>query len=413
VGGLGLGSTAERWRVLCGDALTELRKLPGESVQCVVTSPPYYGLRDYGQDGQLGLESTPEQYVARLVEVFREVRRVLRADGTVWLNLGDSYSGSLALTTNEKALKGKQGTNAGTRGNIPKHGFGDTKPKDLIGIPWRVAFALQADGWWLRSDIIWAKPNPMPESVTDRPTKSHEYLFLLTKSPRYYYDAEAVKEGIAASTAGDMRTNSDGHRRERGYPGPASNGGTRLGSGNARNRRDVWTITTQPYRGAHFAVMPEKLVEPCILAGTSERGCCAKCGAGWGRVVERERSSLRPLSRPVGDSRGKSASDFRCMGNPQQGSQVVKSTTLGWRPSCDCAAATVSCVVLDPFAGSGTVLAVAKRLGRSAIGIELNHDYCKLIDARLRQTPEPLADVTDHVEAALPARPVAVQTALC
>lgn len=218
------------------DALASI-PLCDESVQCVVTSPPYWGLRDYGVDGQLGLEKTPEEYVANMVTVFREVRRVLKADGLLWLNLGDSF--------------------------LPD--------KNLAGIPWRVAFALQADGWWLRSDIIWAKPNPMPESVTDRPTRAHEYLFLLTKSARYYYDADAIKESVVTSTLNDKRLGiATGTNRPRySTDGMAScPSGMAGGSANGRNKRSVWTIATQPTPDAHFATFPEKLVEPCVLAGS-------------------------------------------------------------------------------------------------------------------------------------------------
>ncbi len=225
--------------LLHGDCREVLKTLPDGSVQCCVTSPPYWGLRDYGVEAQIGLERTPEAYVAALVEVFREVRRVLSDDGVVWLNLGDSYAtgGGSVRHAPGGGDQGERFVRAGMIGTQPNRmkldGF---KPKDLIGIPWRVAFALQADGWWLRSDVIWSKPNPMPESVTDRPTKAHEYVFLLAKSERYYYDAQAIAE-------------------------PSTHAAT-------RNRRTVWRVPTQPYPGSHFAVMPEALAEPCILAGS-------------------------------------------------------------------------------------------------------------------------------------------------
>jgi len=259
--------------------------LEDESIQMCVTSPPYWNLRDYGLSDQLGLEKTPEEYVDNLVCVFREVKRVLRKDGVLFLNLGDSYAGS----GRGNNPNGKQGTNKGTLFDPDNSGYvpNGLKPKDLIGIPWRVAFALQADGWWLRSDIIWHKPNPMPESVTDRPTKSHEYMFLLTKSARYYYDADAVKEPLADSTLADKRngkgrlTTGDNTKydlppcswyRNRKFTNPA------LG----RNLRSVWTIPTQSYSGAHFATYPEKLVEPCIKAGSKEGDVVLDpfCGSG-------------------------------------------------------------------------------------------------------------------------------------
>ena len=259
-----------------GDCLESLRALPSESVRCCVTSPPYWGLRDYGFAGQIGLEPTPSEYVARLVEVFREVRRVLAGDGTLFLNLGDSYaatskgSGGTASTTIARGTG--QGSNAGSfydaRFDL---GACRLKPKDLVGIPWRVAFALQADGWYLRSDIIWAKPNPMPESVTDRCTKAHEYIFMLSKSPRYYFDSDAIKEpsaypGDNRAARTDTRKQVDPMCRDNG-----SRARTGKPTGETRNKRSVWTVATKPYKGAHFATFPPALIEPCVLA-TSRPG---------------------------------------------------------------------------------------------------------------------------------------------
>lgn len=253
--------------MLVGDTRHVLATLPADSVNCVVTSPPYWGLRDYGHGGQIGLESTPEAYVAELVAVFREVRRVLREDGTVWLNIGDSYFS-----------KGCDKVTDSLRGVGSKHGFlGSTavrppmpegaRTKNLVGIPWRVAFALQADGWYLRSDIIWAKPNPMPESVTDRPTKAHEYVFLLSKSARYWYDAAAISEnGVEPE-----RQRNDRIGGANGHTVRHSEGGI-MGATERRNARTVWTIATQPFSGAHFATMPPALAERCIKAGCPEGG---------------------------------------------------------------------------------------------------------------------------------------------
>jgi len=334
-------------RILNGDALEMLRTLPDESVNCCVTSPPYYGLRDYGAAGQIGLESTPEQYVERLVAVFREVRRVLRNDGTLWVNIGDSYAGG----GRGFGYGGKLDTNKGCDG-MPKSSIPlGLKPKDLIGIPWMLAFALRADGWYLRQDIIWAKPNPMPESVRDRCTKAHEYIFLLSKSARYWYDAEAVGENFAdermgcsgakfgtpeqyakeSGRSGDQglaRFNKgrggknamrgQGHFRD-GENGPANRAGRDMqnvgAEGFTRNRRSVWTITTKPYTEAHFATFPPELPRICIMAGCPADG-----------------------------------------------------------------------VVLDPFAGSGTTGAVALELGRRAVLIELNPKYVKLIERRTQTT---------------------------
>ena len=334
------------WEIRQGRNLDLLAAMPDESVQTCVTSPPYWGLRDYGEDDQLGLEPTPEEYVANMVAVFREVRRVLRDDGTLWLNLGDSYAGSITGNTGRNDGDGEYRARTGGGSHlahdygaeqartavIRKHGL---KPKDLVGIPWRVAFALQADGWYLRSDVIWHKPNPMPESVTDRPTKAHEYIFLLTKQPRYYYDADAIREEAVARDLGEMdggaQRNGDGSRANEGrnFRTQIRFGGSKYGdsddphhatkSGNAyeftgyRNKRSVWTVTTKPFSGAHFAVFPPDLIEPCVLAGCPEGG-----------------------------------------------------------------------TVLDPFSGSGTTGMVALRHDRSYIGLELNPEYAEMSRNRIR-----------------------------
>ena len=272
-------------RILIGDVRTRLSEIPDQSVQSCVTSPPYWGLRDYGNDGQIGLEQTPNAYVAELVNVFREVNRVLKDDGTLWLNLGDSYASARDSKASPDTLRTGDGTlvaSAANRNpaNLKSAGL---KHKDLVGIPWRVAFALQADGWYLRQDIIWAKPNPMPESVTDRCTKSHEYLFLLSKSARYYFDNQAIKE--PAVWAGDERNGEgrltyDGKRQ--GQKGEGQEAFVSISD--TRNKRDVWTINTKPFKGAHFAVMPEALVEPCILAGSKESDTILDPFSGSGTV---------------------------------------------------------------------------------------------------------------------------------
>ena len=277
--------------ILNADALTALRAIPDESVHCCVTSPPYWGLRNYGHDGQMGLESTPDEYVAKMVEVFREVRRVLADDGTLWLNLGDSYAndgkwGGSSGGKHVAALHGNSGIGRGKQNT-------GLKPKDLIGIPWRVAFALQADGWWLRQDIIWHKPNPMPESVTDRCTKAHEYIFLLTKSARYYYDAGAISEAQSETSGGFQSrgkrgdtSHGDGEETARLQRPVGSYNGT-------RNRRSVWTVATQPYPGAHFATFPPKLIEPCILAGCPEGGTVLDPFGGSGTTAQVARNHGR------------------------------------------------------------------------------------------------------------------------
>jgi site-specific DNA-methyltransferase (cytosine-N4-specific) len=363
-----------------GDVREVLASLPDESVHCCLTSPPYWGLRDYGTgswtggdpecdhkvrvdakvesstlgggkattghqregfkeecprcgarrvDQQLGLEPTPDEYVANMVAVFREVRRVLRRDGTCWLNIGDSYASKWAMPGDRRNLVGQDGLVSGKREDRPDRLVNGLKEKDLVGIPWRVAFSLQADGWYLRSDIIWSKPNPMPESVTDRPTKAHEYVFLLTRSPRYFFDQEAVREryldgpGLTGGAYSPPGQSPHGNAR-----GPDGRQNTRVLGANGsiqhrdgerwpnggRNVRSVWEIPTQPYAEAHFATFPEALVERCVKAGCPHDG-----------------------------------------------------------------------TVLDPFIGSGTTALVARRLGRKSVGIELSTEYCALAARRLQQ----------------------------
>lgn len=334
-----------------GDCLDILPTLPAESVHTCVTSPPYFGLRDYGVEGQIGLEPTPDEFVAALVAVFREVRRVLRDDGTLWLNLGDSYATTASYNA-ERTSGGEFGRVEGKRqprAPIPS----GLKAKDLIGIPWRVAFALQEDGWYLRQDIIWSKPNPMPESVRDRCTKAHEYLFLLSKSERYYFDSDAIAEPLAEASierlsqptleqqGGSFRvpgkTNGPmkavGSKRNSFARTTKQTAGAHgqkpqhrpdreqidYGTG-TRNKRSVWTVPTMPFKEAHFATFPERLIEPCILAG-----------------------------------------------------------------------APVDGVVLDPFMGAGTTAVTAQRFGRRWVGCELNPEYAAIATRRIAHTNPGLA----------------------
>ncbi len=338
-------------QILVGDALAKLRELPDGSVRCCVTSPPYWGLRDYGVSGRLGLEATPAEYVRSMVAVFREVKRVLADDGTLWLNLGDSYARSGGKTEGmSRHWDGREADPGGqhqTRHVDNLEGF--FKPKDLIGIPWRVAFGLQEDGWYLRSDIIWAKPHPMPESVTDRPTKAHEYVFLLSKSERYFYDADAISTPAAESSVSRLSqsTLSEQNGSERANGGAKTNGAMRAVFGgrnkhagyenrkhsgredegnyieNGVNARTVWVIPTQSFKEAHFATFPPELPRRCILAGSA-----------------------------IGDT------------------------------------------ILDPFGGAGTTGLVADRLNRSAILIELNPKYAQMAERRIHADAPLFADVS-------------------
>lgn len=320
-----------------GDTLESLRMLPDECIDMCVTSPPYYALRDYGVEGQIGLEETPEAYIAKLTDVFSEVRRVLKPEGTLWLNIGDSYNG--AKQGNTECVKHK----CVETDTFAKKLWGVAKPKDLIGIPWMLAFSLRNEGWYLRQDIIWHKPNPMPESVTDRCTKSHEYIFLLSKSKNYYFNHEAIQEEAtgydghndtmmhgSTKYKDDIMPNSKpntmslkGHERwkfknlaDKGQQPNTMHERRALGMKDetypVRNKRSVWSVNTSPCKEAHFAVFPEKLIQPCILAGCHENG-----------------------------------------------------------------------IVLDPFMGSGTTAVVARKLGRNYIGCELNPEYIKIIEKRL------------------------------
>ena len=371
--------------VICSDA----RRIPlaDGSVHCVVTSPPYWGLRAYGGDpGMIGLEPTFDDHLANLVDVFREVRRVLRDDGTLWLNYGDAYAAAGSGGGHWNGAK--QDSNSGTvHRKGPTLGF---KPKDLMMMPARVAMALQADGWWLRSEIVWHKPNPMPESCTDRPTSSHEKVFLLTKKPRYFYDADAVREPQAQGTI-DRFGNG-------GAPmvAPKKEGGSArktkqffestpeaiMPDGKA-NLRNVWKISTHSFSGAHFATFPPALAKRCILAGTSAAGVCAGCGAPWGRQVEKALETDRKLSNPE---------DYEGYDSNNQGSNRVKdghlrgtyeAKTTGWLPSCTCDAGRVPATVFDPFGGSGTVGICAEELGRRSVTLDINPEYCTMARERI------------------------------
>ena len=397
-------------RILTGDCRDALRTLPDESVHCVVTSPPYWGLRDYGVDGQLGMEPTLGEHIETMVAVFREVRRVMRPDATLWLNYGDCYATSpngrsaaetKAAGNDDRTFRDKPFSTVG----------GVFKPKDLLMIPARLAIALQDDGWWVRSEIVWVKLNPMPESVRDRPTCAHEKVFLLTRSARYFYDADAVR--IPSGDTLRIKNHSFRNRstqyfnQDRNQPNSQKTdkqrGHSRRHAGfndrwdamsrdeqqsNGANLRNVWNIATHAFSEAHFATFPPALVEPCIKAGTSEKSCCTECGAPW----------LRERDRDSGGSVGESwhdHSDRMGAGNTKNvcGNSYKRGVTLGWQPSCDCAAGVVPSTVLDPFGGSGTVGLVADRLGRDAILIELNPDYAEMARRRIQGDAPLFAEV--------------------
>jgi len=382
----GLSKMLELNKIYNMDCLKGLKQLPDNSINCCVTSPPYWGLRDYGVEGQFGLESTPEEYVAKMVEVFREVKRVLRDDGTLWLNLGDSYANANPGSGGQCKLSGAGRNMTEARYTNIKRDVSSLKPKDLVGIPWRVAFALQADGWYLRSDIIWHKPNAMPESVTDRCTKAHEYIFLLSKSQHYYYDHEAIKEPAAYDGRKDTFLKGSPKYEKGVVPGQvehpmAAKGHERWKKNErgeyVRNKRSVWTIPTKPFKEAHFAVFPPDLIEPCILAGTSPRAC-EICGAPWERVVEREPMEIKRSGRGVAlGNYGKTAASGTM-------TKPATSVTTGWRPTCTCQnEGKGRCIVLDPFMGSGTTGMVAAMHQRNFIGFELNPEYCKMAEKRI------------------------------
>jgi len=385
--------------LLIGDCREEMKKLiaQGVKVQMCVTSPPYFGLRDYQVEGQLGLEKTPEEYVATLVEVFRLVRELLRDDGTCWINLGSSYAGSGGAHKPEHANPGL--SRSSERGGVPhepnnqqddefspnqerKESAKIWKPKDLINIPFMVAEALREDGWWLRQDIIWSKLNPMPESVTDRCTKSHEYIFLLAKNPKYYFDNEAIREESKPQFAGKsigLAPERDGNLR---HDGGRS---FKLDGLKGANRRSVWTIATKPYKGSHFATFPPEIPEICIKAGTSQKGCCPDCRNPWVRVVEKKPYGKEGWAPAKKDHTGKLQGSQSMIRDGVGAAGFVDVTTIGWRPTCSHNLPPAPCTVFDPFLGSGTTGQVAEELGRDWIGIELNPKYEPLIKKRTRK----------------------------
>ena len=413
-----------------GDCREKLKELPNNFFHTVITSPPYWGLRDYGtgkwiggdpncshiagksrndadrefgtketltvqyrdvckdcgavrEDNQIGMEASPEEYVRKIVRTFQEVKRVLRDDGTLWLNLGDSYSSGGRTSTTNQSVRGDKDYGV-TRPPVS----GSIKPKDLVGIPWRVALALQEDGWYLRQDIIWHKPNPMPESVKDRCTKAHEYIFLLSKSEQYYYDSHAIKEDCSEDNVKDFLnrkiTNNKGKNVEGSYdevrPDLTRDRKDYMPTDFKRNKRSVWTVPVKPYNEAHFAVFPTELIEPAILAGCPPK-ICSECGTPYERemvTVEVPERETRDNMVGVIPKRDKTS---------RMNSKDMKSLVQedrGFTKNCSCSGSQTSAGrVLDPFGGSGTTALVADRHGRDATIIELNQKYVDIAETRL------------------------------
>ena len=378
--------------VVVGDARSI--PLPDGSVQTCVTSPPYFGLRDYGVDGQIGSEDSLDAFLATMVDVFREVGRVLRDDGTVWLNLGDSFAGGHsgeksagdgpgALSSGLTRKPGKRKY----RGAIRTRPIGDFRPKCKMLVPHRLAIALCDDGWIVRQDIVWAKPNPMPESVTDRPTTAHEFVFLLAKQPRYYYDAEAVREPHDFPKA-TRRSAKVSEAEIAAFHGKAPGNRGRAGLHHAgRNKRSVWHIPSHPFPDAHFATFPPKLVEPCILAGTPQKAC-PTCGAGWVREVKvtgQNRADEGRIAEFVAKGVPRTSANLYLVG-----CKAGERETIGFAPNCGCPNNDGSgkALVFDPFAGSGTTGVVARQMGREFFGVELNPEYAAMANARIRSEGE-------------------------
>ena len=375
--------------VYCSEVLEGLRQLPNDSVHCVVTSPPYWGLRDYGVEGQIGLEETWQEHLDVMIQVFEEVRRVLRSDGVAWVNYGDSYS---TKTWGRNPGSGRFGRKServaapkSQPNRMPQTGL---KRGDLVGMPWRFALALQEAGWWLRSDVIWHKPSVIPESVKTRPTKSHEHLFLFAKSARYFYDVDGFREPVSQESVRRYRRAAPRTDTQRDFPGPPRHyletwSGVTV---NGRQARDVWTIATEHRPEAHFATFPRALVERCVRLGTSQHGVCSECGAPWKRQVEvvDHAGVLGQDWRRRTDAPGYHDDLARGARGSAPSECAPQRTTVGWEPTCKCGGSEVEpAIVLDPFVGSGTTAVVAWSLGRDYLGFDLSEEYLAIARKRI------------------------------
>lgn len=384
-------------RILVGDVIERLKGMKKKSIHTCITSPPYWNQRDYKVDGQIGLEPTPEDFITKMVEVFREVRRVLRDDGVIWINIGDSYASGGRKTNGPIDPATPQGRHRASKQdrNFRAPQPANVKAKDLLGIPWLLALALRNDGWYLRSSIIWEKKNAMVHSVKDRCMTNHEYVFMLSKSPTYFFDNTAIREKTGremtweeyiANTGTDWQAGKDRKNTdlEEGL-GATSNklcGGTHP---DGAAKRTVWSVNTKGIKDGHFASFPFKLIEPMILSATSHAGCCSKCGTQWVRKLKRVRHPTRPATTSKMNKR-EAVNPTKEYGHRDPKRHVTETKTIGWKPGCDCKGAEeIPSTVLDIFGGSGTTACVALQKNRSAVLIELNPEYVEIMKRRIKR----------------------------
>ncbi len=377
----------KKYMLINNDALSALKEIPDNTFHTVVTSPPYWQLRDYFVSNQLGQEATPEEFVSNLVEVCSEIKRVLRKDGTFWLNLGDGYNNSSGFSrTTSWKRKGRE------KGSADKKSFKHKtiKTKDLVGIPWRCALALQDVGWYLRCDIIYKKSNPLPDGARDRPSRGHEYIFLLTKSPKYFYDYYAVLEDTEGHPAGEQ---GFGANEQHGtYRMDQERSFTHYGK---RNKRSVWTTSVSSFKGSHYATFSIKLIDPCVKAGTSEYGCCVECGTPWERQFEKVEKEVKRESSP---KKGTEIKDIMSFVEEKKEYKLFLVET-GWEKQCNCETNEVKpCLVLDPFSGMATTGLVAFKHNQHYVGVELNKEYLQMSRDRLCDGYENVIDEVFNIK---------------